>query len=66
MGDIVYNQYLQLNNLENEKIVNNLQKLNYIQNTLSTKDKLINQINKNTESQSKIIKNILCISSAII
>jgi hypothetical protein len=66
MGTKIYNQYLQLNNLENEKIVNNLQKLNYIQNTISTKDKLINQINKNTESQSKIIKNILFITSAII
>ena len=60
MGDIVYNQYLQLNNLENEKIVNNLQKLNYIQNTISTKDKLINQINKNTEFNQKLLK-IFCL-----
>ena len=66
MASIVYNQYLELNDLENEKIVNNLQKLNYIENTISTKDKLINQINHNTESQVKIIKNIILVVSVII
>ena len=52
----MYNtKYIQLNQMENEKIVNNLQKLHYLQNTISSKDKLIEQVNKNTENTKDII-----------
>jgi hypothetical protein len=65
-GDIIYNKYLNLNELENEKIINNLQKLNNIEGTISSKDKLIKQIRDDSEKQSKILYNILYISSGLI
>lgn len=65
-GDIIYNKYLNLNELENEKIVNNLQKLNSIEGTISSKDKLIKQIREDSDKQTKILYNILFISSALI
>ena len=52
----MYNtKYIQLNQMENDKIVDNLQKLHYLQNTISSKDKLIVQVNKNTENTKDII-----------
>lgn len=52
----MYNtKYIQLNQMENEKIVDNLQKLHYLQNTISSKDKMIEQVNKNTQNTNDII-----------
>jgi len=65
-GSTIYGQYIELNDLENEKVINSMQKLEYIKNTITTKDKLIKQINQNTEMQIRIMKNILFITSVII
>lgn len=59
--NILYSQYLELNELENEKVINSLQKLKNIETTISTKDNLIKHINQNTNKQIHTIKNIIFI-----
>lgn len=57
--DYYNSKQIKLNEIENEKIVHNLQTLNYIQGAVATKDKLIQQIEDNTQKQNEIIFNIL-------
>jgi len=65
IDEVIYKNLSNLNDMNNEKVVMELQKIKSIENSINTKDKLIKQIQEDTEKQNKILRNIIVFLSTI-